>query len=313
MRISLAVSAVMLAGKLTAWLLTHSTALLADAAESVVHGAATGLAAFSLWLAAQPADESHPYGHGRIAYFSAGFEGALVLAAAGAVIWSAIDGLVHPPALQRLGTGLGIAAGLAAINLGLGLALIRVGKKHNALILTANGHHVLSDVWTTGAAILGVALVLVTNAAWLDPVAALVIGALIMVSGAALVRTSFRGLMDRVDPALGRDLIEELDRAVREGRITAFHQLRCRRLNDEIWIDVHLLVPGALATVDAHHAVTDVEEAVRRRFAADRVHMTSHIEPAEHEVGHPDGHAGVSEPLRSDAPAPPAASGDAPS
>jgi cation diffusion facilitator family transporter len=300
--LSLAVSIVMLVGKLTAYFVTHSSALLADAAESVVHGAATGLAAFSLWLSARPADESHPYGHGRIAYFSAGFEGGLVLAASAAVIWTGVAGLLRGPELERLGVGLGIATGLALINLGLGVALIRVGRKHNALIVVANGRHVLTDVWTTAAAILGVGLVMLTGETWLDPVAALVLGVLIMVSGASLVRQSFRGLMDRVDPALSRQLIEGLQQAVRERLIEDFHQLRCRRLNDEIWIDVHLLVPGELTTVAAHAAVTRVEESIRGRFPADRVHMTSHIEPAAHEVGHPDGHPGVNEPLRSDGP-----------
>jgi cation diffusion facilitator family transporter len=295
--ISLAASLLMLTGKTTAWMLTHSTALLADAAESVVHGAATGLAAFSLWLAARPADKHHPYGHGRIAYFSAGFEGALVLAAAGAVVWSGVDGLLHPPALTRLGTGLAIATGLALVNLVLGLALIRIGRKHNALILVANGQHVLSDVWTTAAAIVGVVLVMVTGVKWLDPVSALAIAGIIMFNGGSLVFRSVGGLMDRVDPDLSRDLVHQLDEAVNQDAIRAYHQLRCRLINDELWVEVHLLLPGEHKVIDAHAAVTRVEESIAGRFPAYRVHVTSHIEPAEHEIGHPTGHPEENEPF----------------
>ena len=149
---SLLASVVMLAGKLTAYSLTHSTAIFSDALESVVHGAATGLAAFSLWYAARPADADHPYGHGRIAYFSAGFEGALVFAASVAVISSGVIGLIRGPQLRHLGVGLGM----------------------------------------------------LTRIEWLDPVAALLIGGLIMVSGVSLVRRSFGGLMDQVDPDVSR-------------------------------------------------------------------------------------------------------------
>lgn len=297
MHVSLAVSLLMLAGKMTAWWLTGSTAFLADAAESVVHGVATGMAAFSLWLADRPADPSHPYGHGRIAYFSAGFEGALVLAAAGAVIWSGVHGLLYGTALTRLGDGLAIGAVLAAINLALGLALVRIGRKQNALILLANGQHVLSDMWTTVAALVGVLLVVITGVEWLDPVTALVIAMLIMVNGATLVLSSLGALMDRLDPTLRHRLFEALDAAIAAHAVEAYHQLRCRRVNDALWIDVHLLLSGEATVLDAHAEATRVEEAVAARFPEYRVHISSHLEPAEHEAGHPGGHVGRDEPF----------------
>jgi cation diffusion facilitator family transporter len=297
MLISLLASVVMLTGKLTAYFLTQSTAILSDAAESLVHGAATGLAAYSLWYAARPADAGHPYGHGRIAYFSAGFEGALILGASIAVILSGVLGLIRGPALRHLGVGLTIAGALALINLVLGLMLVRVGRKHNTLILIANGKHVLSDMWTTGAAILGVGLVLLTGLTWLDPVAAMCIGVYIMATGAKLIRKAVAGLMDQVDPDVSRRLIDGLQQAAREGVIVDFHQLRCRQINDELWVDVHLLVPGELPTAEAHARVTQAEQSIRDLFSSSRIHITSHAEPAEHTAAHPGGHAGVSDPL----------------
>lgn len=298
MRISVAVSAIMLAGKVTAYLLTGSAAILSDAAESVVHGVATGFAAFSLWYANRPPDASHPYGHGRVAYLSAGFEGALVFTAAVAVIGCGIDGLIRGPRLQNLGIGLAISGGLAAINLVLGTALIRVGRRHNSLILIANGRHVLSDMWTTAAAILGVGVVLLTGLRWLDPVTAILMGGYIMLSGYGLIRKSLAGLMDEVEPALAERIVRCLEEQVARGIVVEFHQTRCRRVNDEIWLDVHLLVPGELPVAEAHRRATAVEQALETTLPEDRVRVNSHVEPADHETAHPGGHAGRTDPLR---------------
>lgn len=295
--VSLAASVVMLAGKLLAYFLTHSAAIFSDAAESVVHGAATGLAAYSVWYAARPADRCHPYGHGRIAYFSAGAEGALVFAASLAVLWSGVESLVHGQTLRNLGLGSGIAGGLALINLGLGLTLVRIGRKHNALILEANGKHVLSDMWTTVAALAGVGLVMLTGLTWLDPAAALLIGAYIMYSGVSLLRRSVSGLMDKVDPALAETLVASLRAQKQSGSIADFHEVRCRRLDDQIWVDLHVLVPGEVPMSDAHARVTRLETAVRASFPRDKVQITSHIEPADHEAAHPGGHDTPTEPL----------------
>ncbi len=297
MRVSLAASVVMLVGKLLAYYLTHSVALLSDAAESVVHGVATGLATSSLSFSAKPADANHPYGHGRIAYFSAGFEGALVLVASFAVIYSGISGLFHEPQLEHLGVGLAISGGLALINLALGWSLVHVGNKHNSLILIANGKHVFSDMWTTVAAISGLTLVMATGCIWLDPLVAILIGSYIMLTGASLIRKSFAGLMDELDSQTLKKLVGGLQGAVDRGHIVDFHQLRCRKINDQIWIDVHVLVPGNLSTTDAHDRVTQVETSLHELFPNTQVVVTSHIEPADHESAHPGGHDGISDPL----------------
>lgn len=290
MTISLAAAVVMLVGKLTAYFVTHSAAIFSDAAESVVHGVATALAAFSLWYADRPADVQHPYGHGRIVYFSAGFEGALVAATALVVVWSGVRGLIVGVDVTNLTFGLVVSAGLAAINLVLGITLVRIGRQHNALVLVANGRHVLSDMFTTLAAIAGVGLVLLTGIQLFDPLAALVIGGLILLSGLRLLREAFGGLMDEVDPAVINQLAGELQRQQSSGQIAGFHQLRCRHTNDQLWVDVHILIPGDLPTREAHRRVTRTEEALHALPLPDELHVTSHIEPADHGAAHPEGH-----------------------
>jgi cation diffusion facilitator family transporter len=290
MQISLSVSVLMLTGKLTAYFLTNSTAMFADAAESVVHGVATAFAAFSLWYASRPPDADHPYGHGRIVYFSTGFEGALVLAASIAVLYSGVRGFIDEPQLDRLGLGLTIAGGLAAINLLLGVALVRVGKKHHAVVVVANGKHVLSDFWTTAAAILGVTAVKLTGIVWLDPLAALLIGGWIMFSGIGLIRESIAGLMDTLDPRLLTEVEGHLRSAVDAGTITDFHELRCRRLNDAVFIDMHLLIPGGSSLHEAHRRASAVEESLRTMLPGEHVQIITHLEPSEHDSAHPAGH-----------------------
>ncbi len=287
---SLGVSVLMLIGKMTAYFLTGSAAIMADASESVVHLAATGFAAYSLWYSLRPADDCHPYGHGRITFFSAGFEGALVFVASFAVIGSGIYELRQGPDLQDISIGLAITCGLAVVNLALGMSLVMVGRRSNSIVLIANGKHVLTDVYTTGAAIVGLTLVLATGKEILDPLSAIAIGFLIMAGGFSLLRSAVAGLMDRM-PA---ELKSQLEAAIAECRtgsiILDIHEMRPRLVNDEIWLELHVLVDGDIPVTEAHDAVTQFELCLDQIMSGHRMHITSHIEPVEHNHAHPQGH-----------------------
>ncbi|MFH1748558.1 MAG: cation diffusion facilitator family transporter [Planctomycetota bacterium] len=295
--VSAVVSIIMLTGKLAAYMLTNSTAILADAVEDIVHVAATILAVFSFWYATCPADSRHPYGHGRIAFFSAGFEGALIFAASVAVIWTGIQGLIWSPQLEHLGAGIVITLAVSLINLVLGVTLIRIGRRQNNLILVANGQHALADLGTSLAAVTGVSLVMLTGQTWLDPLAALVIGGVIITCGISLLRKSYSGLMDTCDPKISARLLASLQEQVAAGRLIGFHQLRCRTTNNELWVDVHLLLPGELRIADGHTRITEIEDLLREVYPSGPVYITSHIEPADHDTAHPDQHQGAQDPL----------------
>lgn len=287
MTASLAVAFVMLAGKLAAYFLTSSTAILSDALESVIHLAATSVAGFSLWYAAQPPDDNHPYGHGKIAYVSSGLEGLLILIAALGIVWTAVRALVEGPELQRLGAGLGIIAVLTAVNLALGLALIAVGRRTNALVLVANGHHVLTDMWTSLGVLIGIGLVWATGLVWLDPVVALLAAANILWASTRLMRESFEGLMETAAGPDSARLADALETARADGLVDGSHHVRHRRVNDVVFLDVHLVMPDALRLDDAHARASEVEARLRALFPESRVEITSHLEPVSHE--HPAG------------------------
>ena len=297
MQLSLAVAFVMLGGKITAYLLTGSSAILADAAESVIHLAATSVAAFSLWYASQPADRDHPYGHGKIAFFSAGLEGGLIFIAATYIIFTAVNALLEGPELKNLGIGLAITGVLTLINLALGLTLIRVGRASGSIVLTANGKHVLTDMWTSLAVLVGVLIVWLTDIVWLDPVVAIAAGLNIISSAISLIRRSYGGLLDEADPAMTQRIVDSLDRAKQAGRIADFHQLRHREADAVLWVEMHMLLPSDMTVDEAHERVTEVEQSIKALFPGLSVHLTTHIEPDSHTQHHPGGHPDLPDPL----------------
>lgn len=297
MAVSLGMSAVMLAGKSYAWWVSGSAAIMSDAAESVIHGFATGFAAYSLWYSQRPADPTHTYGHGKMAYFSAGFEGALIFTASLVIIGSSLRELMVGVELQDLGLGLIITAVLCFINLLLGLTLVAVGRREKVLILVSNGQHVLSDMWTSLAVVGGVGVVWLTGLFWLDPVVAILAGANIGWMGIRLMRKSVGGLLDEADPQALATAMALLDAARDAGEIRGYHQLRLRPSDNLIWIELHMQMPGSMTVTESHAHVTGVEERLRAEFPGREVHITSHVEPDPHSVAHPEGHPGIHDPF----------------
>jgi cation diffusion facilitator family transporter len=289
MNASLLVGAGMLILKSFAWWITGSAAILSDALESVIHIAAVGFAAFSFWLSQRPAEHRYPYGFDRISYFSAGFEGALIILAAAGIFFSSIREWMNGLHLQRVGFGLWILVGLAAINGALSWYLIRTGKRLGLIILEANGRHVLADCVTTAGVIAGLLLVMLTGWLPLDPICAILVACNIVWSGAQLVWQSARGLLDYADPETDATLRSLLDRSVTEVGGT-WHGLRFREAGGRLMADVHLLFPSSFSLGEAHRRATLVEDQVATALKRP-VDITSHLEAVEdHEAIHLHAH-----------------------
>lgn len=289
MRLSLVIGLLMFVIKVGAYLLTGSAAILGDAAESVVHVAAVAFAAYSLKLSFKPADESHLYGHTKIAFFSAGFEGAMIILAALYIIYQSIHQWLSGLHLEHLGFGAALTAAAAAINGGLGAYLVRTGRRRKSLILEANGKHVLTDCWTSVAVLVGLGLVLVTHWLPFDPICGILIACNILVSGGGLIKSAWTGLMDSADRATQKQLSEILGReTTRHG--LAYHQLRHRNIGDAHWVEVHLVFPEGISLADAHATATAIERVVEESLEH-RAYVTTHLEcAANHDELHPDGH-----------------------
>lgn len=284
-RLSFLAGLAMLVGKWIAWGLTGSSAILSDAAESVVHILGVGMAAYSVWLSHRPADEGHPYGHDKVTYFSAGAEGFLILLAAAYIMYEAVTVLLGEPQLRNLDAGVGIIALASFVNLALGLFLVRTGRKTDSLILVANGQHVLTDSWTSFGVFAGLGLALFTGWHILDPIVALIVAANIVWTGARLLRQSVAGLMDSSDPELDAIVRRTLNAETAE-RSLRYHEMRVRKSGSTVWVEFHLLFPPATTLEAAHRHATEIEQALSGALPPP-VKVLSHLESIEeHDLAH---------------------------
>lgn len=277
-RISLVVSVVLLAAKFAAYWLTRSQAVFSDAMESIVNVAAAGAALFAISFSARPADADHPYGHGKIEFVTAGFEGGLIAFAGLTIVYEAIRALLDPPeALPRLEWGLAIVGAAAVANLLLGIFLVRTGRRHASPALLADGHHVISDFWTSAGTIGGLTLVWLTDILWIDAATAVVFACLLFWTGGKLLRQAARGLLDEMNPVLVDEIAAGLEAGRRSGIIDV-HDLRAINVGDRSHVDLHVVVPE-FWTVDRSHDEMDSFEERVRAARAPRVELQFHVDP----------------------------------
>lgn len=284
MSISLSVGVGMLVAKWIAYLLTSSSVIFSDAAESVVHIIAVWFAWYAIRVSERPPDEEHHFGHAKIGFVSAGVEGGLICIAAIVIIVSAVTKLIEGVTLDNVGIGTAITAGAGAINAFLGFYLVRVGKRGGSLIVEANGKHVLTDAWTSAGAVGGLLLASWTNILWLDPTMAILFGANIIREGVRLVYASVHGLMDRTDPDLEKKARMVLEEACATG-VCTYHRLRVRAGGQGPHVDFHLAVDDDMTVLDAHTLATTIEERLREAIGQNAEIMT-HLESKTQ----PDGH-----------------------
>jgi len=269
----------MFIGKTAAWWFTGSTAILSDAAESVLHVVAVAFAAFSLWLSLRPANDRYPYGYERVSFFSAGFEGALIILAAAAIIAAAVQKWIAGLELRHLGRGTLVIAAAAIVNALLGWYLVRTGRRTHSLILVANGKHILTDAWTSFGVIGGLLLVIFTGWLPFDPLCAIAVAVNILWSGGRLVRDSIGGLMDYADPRTGGG-VESKVRAECAAIGVQYHGLRYRHTGGRLLVEVHLVFPYAQAIGEAHGLATEFEDRLATSLDMPSEVMT-HLEAAE--------------------------------
>lgn len=259
--LSLVVSIVLLAAKYQAYRMTGSTAILSDALESIVNVVAAVFALGGIAFAAQPADRNHPYGHGKIEFFSAAFEGGLIAFAAVLIIYQVLQAFLYGVEIRALDAGLAIVVLAGLANLALGLYLLRVGSAYQSLTLVADGKHVLSDFWTSVGIVVGLLLVRATGLWWLDPVTAGVVALNLMWTGFRLVRHAAGGLLDEEDPGLLSRLLTALDARLGQGVIRV-HHLRAIRAGRFHHVEAHLVVPEFWSVDQAHELSEDLAARV---------------------------------------------------
>ena len=259
--LSLVVGTALLGVKYLAWLATHSSAVLADALESIVNVVAAIFALTSLLVSAQPADRNHPYGHGKIEFFSAVFEGGLIAFAALMICWTALVDLWRGPEIRQVELGLALTTGAGIVNAGLGWWLLSVGRRTRSVVLIADGQHVLSDFWTSAGVVVGLLLVRLTGIAWIDPLVAAAVGANLGFTGARLVREAAGALLDEEDATTINRLVRVMD-TERDASVIDVHRLRAIRFGRRTHVDAHVIVPEYWTVEKAHEHVENFGDRV---------------------------------------------------
>jgi cation diffusion facilitator family transporter len=265
--------------KYWSYAVSGSTALKSDAIESVVNVVAAFFALGAVIFANKPADREHPFGHGKIEHFSAAFEGGLIALAAVIIGWEAIQTLWHGVELKDLGLGLAMNFCAGLMNGLLGLFLLAMGRRHKSKAIEADGHHVLSDFWTTLGIAAGLLLVKFTGIAWLDPVMALGVSVLLAITGFRLVRSSSQALLDMEDPGLLAKLVEIINR-IRPSDVIAIHETRTLRSGRYTHIDIHVVVPEFYPILQAHDLAESFGQCVIKEAELEG-ELHTHVDPCQ--------------------------------
>ncbi len=280
---SVVVSVVLLGVKFTAFYITESAAIFSDALESIVNVIASLVATYSLLLAHQPADEQHPYGHGKAEFLSAGFEGGMILVAAAVIAFRAVEEMIAGPGAHQLSVGLILVAIAGAVNGAVGLLLLQAGQRRGSIALVADGKHLLTDAVTSAAVLIALLVMWLEPAwTWVDPIAALLVAAYIAVMALGLLSHSTAGLMDRQDARddkLLRDLLDAHVAGVVEPRICSYHKVRHRHSGRYHWVDFHVVIPATWDVRRGHEIASAIEYEIEQ--ALGEGNATAHVEPCE--------------------------------
>lgn len=283
--LSITAAVVTIALKAAAYMLTGSVGLLSDALESLVNlfGAVVNLVILS--IAARPPDEEHGYGHDKAEYFASGMIGALILLAAASIAFTAIPRLITPQPIEQLNIGLALSILATVVNVAVALVLLQAGRRSRSIALEADGHHLLTDVWTSVGVLVGIGIVQVTGLQRIDPIIALLVAANIVWSGVQIIRRSALGLLDTALPVEERNMIGEvLERYAQEG--VQYHALRTRQSGARRFVSLHVLVPGTWTVLQGHELLEQIERDVR--IALPNTNVFTHLEPLEDPISWED-------------------------
>jgi cation diffusion facilitator family transporter len=257
------VASILLTGlKFFAFYLTSSNAILSDALESIINVIASGFAFYSIYLSSQPKDRNHPYGHGKVEFFSAGFEGALIIIASIFIVVEAVNRLMAPAPIDNLAQGSVFIIFTIFVNTAIGYKLLTEGRRVNSLALVADGKHLMSDSISSVVLILSVGLIMLTGYVWIDSVASLLFGLFLAYSGSQLVSRSVAGLMDASDELLLDKVIQVLNENKKDAWIDV-HNLRAQQYGSDLHIDCHLTLPYYWELQKVHETIHDFENILK--------------------------------------------------
>ncbi len=277
-RISFIVSLILCGVKFFAWYVTDLLVILSDALESIINVVGSAFAWYSIYLSGKPRDKEHPYGHGKIEFFSIGFEGAMILLAGLLILFEAVHLFIQPQVAIQSAISFWLMLFTGAANFLLGLTLVQKGKKFNSVTLQGNGKHIMSDSYTSAGVLVAVALIYFTGLQWIDPAASVVAGIIIVITGFRLLRKSVRGLMDEADPKIVQEIIDVLIRNRKDTWIDV-HNLRVQRYGNYYHVDCHVTLPFYYSLTQVHDIITEMDQELNAQFEGGSIEFFIHTDP----------------------------------
>ena len=277
------ISAILIAGvfitslKFIAYFITRSNAIYTDALENIINVVAGAFAFYSIYLASQPKDTNHPYGHGKIEFFAVGFEGALIIFAAINIIYKSVYVMLNPQIIHQLEEGIWLSVVAGVLNFAMGVYLIKQGKLLNSITLEADGKHLKTDAYTSAGLVLGLIVIKFTSYYFLDSIISLILGFLILYNGYHLIRKSISGLMDETDTTLIKTIVNILEKERKSDWID-IHNLRTQQYGHDLHIDCHITIPYYYDLVRAHDEVKAIEKIIKLNVDND-VELFIHVDP----------------------------------
>ncbi len=263
--------------KFTAYIITHSNAILTDALENIINVVAGAFALFSVYYASLPKDENHPYGHGKVEFFSVGVEGGLIILAGGGIIIKAVMGFFHRVEIEQIDLGLYITIFGGLANFLMGQYLIKQGKKRSSVLMVADGKHLLTDTISSIGLIIGLGVIYLTKIFWLDNVVAILLGLYILFAGYKLLKESVNNLLDEADYEKLKDLVLILNEN-RNDKWIDMHNLRVLKYGAHLHIDAHITLPWYEKLEDSHKEVMAVERLIQDKLEGE-VELFIHADP----------------------------------
>lgn len=277
MKLVLAISFILMALKFLAYYLTNSSAILTDAIESIVNILAGSFALYSLYYAAKPKDEDHPYGHGKIEFLSTGVEGGMVTLAGAAMFIKGVSSFFNPHDLQNLDIGLGISVFSGIVNYILARVLINKGNQYHSSTMVSDGKHLLTDTWSSVGLVIGLIVIYFTQLFWIDYVITIGLGILIIYTGFNLVKESVFNLLDKADYGKIEYLISVLN-SKRNPSWIDIHNLRVVKYGSVVHVDCHMTLPWYFTLEEAHKEVDDLDKLVTTEFSHE-IEFFIHTDP----------------------------------
>lgn len=277
MKITLIVGFLLMALKFLAYYLTQSSAILTDAIESIVNVLAGSFALYSLYYAAKPKDEDHPYGHGKIEFLSTGVEGGMVTLAGVAMTFKGISAFFNPHDLKNIDIGLGISLFSGIVNYMLARILIKKGTILHSSTMVADGKHLLTDTWSSVGLVVGLIIIYFTKLFWIDYVITIGLGIFIAITGFKLVQESIFNLLDKADYGKIEHLISVLN-TKRNPSWIDIHNLRVVKYGSVVHVDCHMTLPWYYTLEESHKEVDDLDKLATTEFSHE-IEFFIHADP----------------------------------